>query len=112
MISEIEHGKGLLHSVVYEEYTGGGVESIERSLASLEAILNAVKEGDGILHTLIYESPSEQNLLREVLAAGARLNSILGKVDRGEGTLGLLVNDPSVAAHVTGSSFATLERGS
>jgi phospholipid/cholesterol/gamma-HCH transport system substrate-binding protein len=96
IISEVEEGNGLLHTVVYEEYTGGGVESIERSLASLEAILNAVKEGDGILHTLIYESASEQNLLREALAAGGRLNSILGKVDRGEGTLGLLVNDPSV----------------
>lgn len=96
IISEVENGSGLLHAVVYEQYAGGGVESIERSLASLENILRAVREGDGILHTLIYESPSEQNLLREALAAGGRLNSILGKIDRGEGTLGLLVNDPSV----------------
>ena len=32
----------------------------------------------------------------EALEAGARLNSILAKVDRGEGTLGLLLNDPTL----------------
>ena len=32
----------------------------------------------------------------EALEAGARLNSILSKIDRGEGTLGLLVNDPTL----------------
>ena len=32
----------------------------------------------------------------EALEAGARLNSILAKIDRGDGTLGLIVNDPTL----------------
>ena len=96
IISEIESGGGLLHSIVYDEYTGGGVESIERSLTALENILAEVREGEGFLHALIYESPSEQSALREMVAASVRLNSILVKIDEGEGTLGLLVNDPTV----------------
>ncbi len=32
----------------------------------------------------------------EVFEAGARLNSILAKIDRGEGTLGLMLNDPTL----------------
>ena len=32
----------------------------------------------------------------ETLEAGARLNSILAKIDRGEGTLGLMLNDPTL----------------
>ena len=36
----------------------------------------------------------------QFLAAGGRLNSILEKMDRGEGTLGLLLNDPTLYEEV------------
>jgi phospholipid/cholesterol/gamma-HCH transport system substrate-binding protein len=32
----------------------------------------------------------------QTLEAGARLNSILAKIDRGEGTFGLMLNDPTL----------------
>ena len=67
-----------------------------RALASLEHILNEVRTGHGILHELIYTETTEQDLIVEVLEAGARLNSILAKIDRGEGSLGLLLNDPTL----------------
>ena len=85
-----------IHSVVYDQYKGGGVESIERSLATMENILEEVANGQGILHTLIFESPDDQDLVMEVLEAGARLNSILAKVDRGEGSFGMFLNDPTI----------------
>jgi phospholipid/cholesterol/gamma-HCH transport system substrate-binding protein len=97
IVSQIQDGRGLLHSLIYDEYTGGGgVESIERSLVRMEKILREIDEGEGILHSLIYDAPTEQDLVIEALEAGARLNSILAKVDRGEGTLGLIVNDPTL----------------
>ena len=34
--------------------------------------------------------------MQRLLDAGARLNSILAKIDTGEGTLGLLLNDPTL----------------
>ena len=68
-----------------------------------DEILAEIKTGDGLLHALIYAPASEQSILQEVSlalgrvsAAGESLNEILAKVDEGEGTLGLLVNDPSV----------------
>ena len=54
------------------------------------------RTGNGILHELIYEDTSEQDLIVEVLEAGARLNSILTKIDDGEGSLGMLLNDPTL----------------
>jgi phospholipid/cholesterol/gamma-HCH transport system substrate-binding protein len=96
IVSQIQDGRGLLHSLIYDQYTGGGVESIERSLARFENILREIDQGEGILHSLIYDAPTEQDLVIEALEAGARLNSILSKIDRGEGTLGLLVNDPTL----------------
>ena len=51
----------------------------------------------------------------EALEAGARLNSILAKIDRGEGTLGLIVNDPTLYEDlkllVGGANRSALVRG-
>lgn len=96
IIGEVKNGDGLLHSLIYDQYEGAGVQSIERSLASLESVIEEVRQGQGILHTLIYGELSEQDVINETLEAGGRLNSILAKVDRGDGSLGLLLNDPTL----------------
>lgn len=96
IVEQIQQGKGLLHSVIYDNYQGGGVASVERSLVTFEGILDEIAHGDGVLHTLIYEAPTEQDVVLEAIEAGSRLNSILAKVDRGEGTFGLLLNDPTL----------------
>ena len=96
LLREIREGEGLLHALIYDRYEGSGVARIERSLSILEDILAQIQQGEGILHSLIYESPAEQDVVVRAVQAGATLNSILLKVDRGEGTLGLLVNDPTL----------------
>ena len=96
IVREIQDGDGLLHSLIYDEYEGSGVQSIERSLVTLESILDEIANGQGVLHSLIYDELQEQDIVLEALAAGAKLNSILAKVDSGEGTLGLMVNDPTL----------------
>jgi phospholipid/cholesterol/gamma-HCH transport system substrate-binding protein len=96
IIGEVQEGQGLLHSLIYDTYEGTGVQSIEGSLVKLERILLEIDEGDGILHSLIYDAPTEQDIILEALEAGARLNSILAKIDRGEGTFGLMLNDPTL----------------
>jgi phospholipid/cholesterol/gamma-HCH transport system substrate-binding protein len=96
IVQEVQTGDSLLHSLIYDDYEGGGVESIERSLVILEGILGEVAAGSGLLHTLVYEPTSEQGVVLEALEAGARLNNILSKIDSGEGTLGRLLNDPTV----------------
>ncbi|MBW2424097.1 MAG: MCE family protein [Deltaproteobacteria bacterium] len=93
---EAREGDGLLHSLIFDPYEGGGTESLSRSLASLEEILAEIREGDGLLHSLVYTPPDQQEIVQEALAASGSLNSILGKIDEGEGTLGLLLNDPTV----------------
>ena len=96
ILNEIQHGRGLLHSLIYDENEGGGMASLNQSLATFEAILKEVETGNGLLHSLVYEPLTEQDVVLEALDAGARLNSILAKIDTGEGTLGLLLNDPTL----------------
>jgi len=96
LIQEVKTGEGVLHTLIYEPYQGSAVASLETSLDALAKIMTEVEQGDGILHSLVYEEPTEQDLVMQFLEAGARLNSILAKIDAGEGTLGLLLNDPTL----------------
>ncbi|MDJ0851316.1 MAG: MlaD family protein [Myxococcota bacterium] len=94
--TEIREGDGFLHKLVYEPSEGTAIRDLDRSLASFANIMETVETGDGFIHSLIYEEAREQDVLFQFLEAGAQLNSILGKIDRGEGTLGLLLNDPTL----------------
>jgi phospholipid/cholesterol/gamma-HCH transport system substrate-binding protein len=96
VVREVREGKGLLHSLIYDDYAGGEVASVTRSLARLEQILKEINEGDGLLHELVYTPANEQELVHQAELATARLANALRKVDDGEGTLGLLVNDPTL----------------
>jgi phospholipid/cholesterol/gamma-HCH transport system substrate-binding protein len=96
VVREVREGSGLLHSLIYDEYAGGEGASLARSIARLEQILTEIVEGDGLLHELVYTPASDQELIRETERASARLASALEKVDEGQGTLGLLVNDPTL----------------
>lgn len=96
LIGEVQEGEGVLHTLIYEPYEGTAVASLEASLASMANVMEEVETGDGILHSLIYEEPTEQDVVLQFLKAGGRLNSILAKIDAGEGTLGLLLNDPTL----------------
>jgi phospholipid/cholesterol/gamma-HCH transport system substrate-binding protein len=96
VVNEVQQGQGLLHSLIYDSYEGGGVESIGRALGNLEGILDAVAHGDGVLHSLIYDALEEQDVVLQALEAGSHLNSILTKIDGGQGTIGLMLNDPTL----------------
>jgi phospholipid/cholesterol/gamma-HCH transport system substrate-binding protein len=96
VVREVREGDGLLHSLIYDEYAGSEGASLSRSLQRLEQILVEIAEGDGLLHDLVYTPVDEQELIREAERASARLASALTKVDEGQGTLGLLVNDPTL----------------
>jgi len=92
----VREGEGLLHMLIYEPYAGDAMGNLEGALASMNGILDEVQTGNGLLHSLIYKEETEQGVIVEALEAGARLNSILAKIDRGEGTLGLILNDPTL----------------
>lgn len=96
IIGEIQAGDGALHSLVYEPYEGSAMANLDRSIESFANVMDAVEHGDGFIHSLVYEPAAEQDVIFQFLEAGARLNSILGKIDSGEGTLGLLLNDPTL----------------
>jgi phospholipid/cholesterol/gamma-HCH transport system substrate-binding protein len=114
IVEEARHGQGALHSLIFERYEGTAVQNLEASMSSLASILSEIQHGQGVLHALVYEKPSEQDVVLQILEAGAKLNTILGRIERGDGTLGLLLNDPTLYEElkqlVGGANRSTLVR--
>jgi phospholipid/cholesterol/gamma-HCH transport system substrate-binding protein len=93
---ETREGSGLVHSLVFEPYGGDLGSGLESSLENLDAILSEVRTGDGLLHQLIFAPVGDDSIVSETRAATASLNRILSGLEAGEGTLGLLLKDPTV----------------
>ena len=123
VVTEIEHGDGLLHSVIYKPKSGDLVDELGKATKDLAAILHdmrqgtgkpghsladfsesmanvreitsRVKTGPGVLHEMVYKK-GDEGLVKRLTAASKNLNEILAKVNRGEGSLGAFVNDPTL----------------
>lgn len=100
---ETREGNGLIHSLIFDPYDGAGADEVTAALVTVNEILEQIQTGDGVLHTLIYSPVSDQSILQDVSGAlgqvsqaGESLSRILGKLEEGEGTLGLMLNDPTV----------------
>lgn len=105
IVEEVQKGDGMLHTLIYDPYEGSALADAEASLASLRGVMGEVATGDGLLHGLIYEPVGDRGVIEDALSAaarieraGVRLENILAKIDESEGTLGLLVNDPTLYA--------------
>lgn len=78
------------------------VNNVNKVAKNVNALLEEVKEGKGALHELIYNPKGGQMVddaglvasnLKEVTHNASQIS---GKINRGEGTIGALVNDPSL----------------
>ena len=87
ILAEIERGKGFVHAIIYDPKGAQIVSAVADTMDSVRGIVaTADKESQGQLGGLI-------NNLRY---ASADLKTILATVRRGEGTVGRLINDPSI----------------
>jgi phospholipid/cholesterol/gamma-HCH transport system substrate-binding protein len=91
------------------------MEKLDASMASVDNILKELETGDGLLHSLIYET-DERPLGRDFAAMAAELKDtsrelrqITAKINRGEGTVGAFLQDPSLYYDIR-RLFARVER--
>ncbi len=143
IVSEIEGGKGVLHTLVYDRKTDGEVRALlaqltssaqrlDGAIARVDGLLADVKNGDGSLHALVYDKKltgtltevgdaaeelarlihdakttkdgavyqlvygDARTLLGDLGVAASDMKQLAEKVKAGEGTVGLLLKDPSV----------------
>ncbi len=88
-LADFEAAAGTLRAFTDSTLTPATADSLEHAIAELNQTLTRLSRAATTLE-----------------ATTERLNSITAKIDRGEGTLGLLVNDESLYVHLDSASAA------
>lgn len=119
-VRSVNSGKGLLGSMVSTRGEGSrtlanfnrALNSIERAADSTRDASQSVRtladqyaKGQGVVPRLFRDREFGDQLLANLQASSADLRDILHKVDTGQGSLGLAVNDPALYKNVN-SFFA------
>lgn len=90
------------------------IDVINTILIDVREISSQVRGGKGLLHAILYD-PAGGELVNDLSSAAKSANNIVKKVERGEGTLGGLVNDPAVyedlKAVLGGAKRSTIIKG-
>lgn len=98
-VNRVNHGPGLVHELIYAEEGSKAASQVGQAAEELATTLKAVREGDGIAHDLLFGgdgSDSAEQVLANLAAVSQDLKGVTGQIKDGKGTLGALLNDPSV----------------
>lgn len=127
ILRQARDGRGLFHMLLYESEGAELLARLNRTSEHLEGLARAAREGKGLLPSLLFD-PAGAKVLEDVrdvaadlrgLAADMRgvagdLQTITTRLRQGEGTIGGLLEDPTVyedlSALLRGANRSTLLR--
>jgi phospholipid/cholesterol/gamma-HCH transport system substrate-binding protein len=85
------------------------IDAVNTILIDVKEISRQIRGGEGLLHAILYDpaggelvnnlsvaSGSADELMKDLSSAIKSVNNIVKKVERGEGSLGGIINDPTV----------------
>lgn len=95
IMERIENGEGMLARLLTDdEYAQAFLQRIDRTSQAMEEIVHKLNEGESFLGRLLAAGdPKATAAADDVFEAIERINTILARVEGGEGTLGRLINE-------------------
>jgi phospholipid/cholesterol/gamma-HCH transport system substrate-binding protein len=104
ILREVEEGRGLLHTLVYDE--GRVLKDLEAVLGRAGTLLSGVERGEGALGVLLRD-PEAARTARRVVTAADGLAQAVERARTDDSLLRLLLEDPALAADLreTARSF-------
>ncbi len=95
ILEEIRSGDGALHALLYDKKGAQAISELGGAAGELATLLRDSRQNpNSAVHQLAYGDA--RHLMANLGSAAADLKSISAKVNSGEGTLGALINDPTV----------------
>jgi len=91
----VEGGSGTLHRLVSRDDAGPILEDAQRAARELADAATAIRQQPGPLHTLVY-GPDADALVENLTALSRTLKKVGEDVAAGRGTVGALLEDPTV----------------
>ncbi len=102
LVREAREGRGLLHALIYDPQATEILARLDRTGEELEGLVRSAREGKGLVPSLLF-NPEGAKVLEDVQAAAqnmravaADLQTITTRLRQGEGTIGGLLEDPTV----------------
>lgn len=102
LVREAREGRGLLHALLYDPQGAEILTRLDRTGEELEGLVRSAREGKGLVPSLLF-NPEGAKVLEDVQAAAqniravaADLKTITTQLREGEGTIGGLLEDPTV----------------
>ncbi len=102
ILADVRTNKSLVHELIYGEQGEATVADARKLIAEATQVVNDVRTKDSLVHNLIYK-PDDGQIMASVGGASADLKVITGdvrqivaEVKKGKGTVGMLLNDPTV----------------
>jgi phospholipid/cholesterol/gamma-HCH transport system substrate-binding protein len=98
IMSEIEQGRGLLHALIYEKRSGNVLKELAEATASLQQLANLMKQFQnqkGLAH-ILFADPRAESIMADLEQTSKNLKSVSLRLAQGEGTLGALIDDPTL----------------
>jgi phospholipid/cholesterol/gamma-HCH transport system substrate-binding protein len=95
LLADIKTGEGSLHALIYDKKVATAVTDLGEAADELAKLIHDAKTTkDGAVYQLVYGDA--KSLLGDLASAVADVKKITGRVNAGEGTLGAVINDPTV----------------
>jgi phospholipid/cholesterol/gamma-HCH transport system substrate-binding protein len=94
-LARIERGPGTLHSLVYGEEGTQTLVQLQHAAAGIAELSDQLNHGTGLAASLLHDEAGAK-LVHDLAELSDRLNRISVNIERGRGTLGGFVVDPSV----------------
>jgi phospholipid/cholesterol/gamma-HCH transport system substrate-binding protein len=121
IVAEARGGRGLLHTLIYDPQATQFLTRLNRTSEELEGLVRSAREGKGLVPSLLF-NPEGAKVLDDVQAAAqnmravaADLQTTTAQLRRGEGTIGALLQDPTIyedlSALLRGANRSFLLRG-
>jgi phospholipid/cholesterol/gamma-HCH transport system substrate-binding protein len=121
LVREAKEGRGLLHALIYDPQATEILVRLDQTGQELEAFVRGAREGKGLVPSLLFNAEGAK-VLEDVQAAAqnmravaADLQTITARLRQGEGTIGGLLEDPTVyedlSALLRGANRSLLLKG-
>ncbi|WP_337287401.1 MlaD family protein [Candidatus Methylomirabilis sp.] len=98
IMEEIEQGTGLLHAIVYEKRSGNILKELSEVTTALQQLSHLMKEFQhqkGLAH-ILFADPRAESVMADLEQTSKNLKLVSSRLAQGEGTLGALIDDPTL----------------
>lgn len=94
LLEEVRSGDGTAHALIYGKEGKAALAGLADASAEVGTLLRDVKASkNSAVHALLLGD--SKNLVDDLAASAKHLEAVTARIDRGEGSLGALVNDPT-----------------